>query len=117
MENPHKKNAYIVAGLGMFSAVYDSSRFAWSPGYLAPRARSPGHLTTAPLDPPRVQQQQSRHELVSSCHGTYVCTYEYVVEGDMEKSHIGAIGFAPGLILSIHLLKVDLLIWQLPCLA
>ena len=53
----------------MFSAVYNSSHLAWSPGHLSPRAWSPGHPH---LDSPRVQQQ-SRIELVSSCRCAFVC--------------------------------------------
>ena len=33
----------------MFSAVYNSSHVAWSPGYLAPQAWAPDHLATSAL--------------------------------------------------------------------
>ena len=52
--NKHKKRA---AAFRKFSAVYNSSHLAWSPGHPTPRAWSTDHLATSHLGPSRVQQQ------------------------------------------------------------
>ena len=60
------------AAFRMLSVMYNSSHLACSPGHLAPRVWSPGHLAISHRGPLRVQQH-SRFELVSSCHGAFVC--------------------------------------------